>query len=269
MITTVMERIVEISHKHKLGHIGSCLTTWPILEHIYSTKKPDDIIVLSSGHAGVALYVALEKYEGQNADELFERHGVHPCRDVDHGIHVSSGSLGSAVLVAVGMAIGNPKRKVHVILSDGECAEGSVWEALSFVKNSGLSNIEFHVNVNGFSAYAAVDRAYLWLRLKSFLFRVRVWFTATPKSAKFLEGLQAHYHILTPEHKDELVNILNAERLRENSSWNYGQGLARLSDYGRSGLRNIRRYTSGLSGAIRQYWFERTADDWDRDGPRL
>ena len=49
-------RIIEIAHKNKIGHLGSCLTALPILEHIYKNKKENDIVILSSGHAGIALY---------------------------------------------------------------------------------------------------------------------------------------------------------------------------------------------------------------------
>jgi len=71
---------------------------YPILESIYITKDPKDIVVLSAGHAGVAQYVALEKFEGHNAEKLVEDFGVHPSRDPSRGIHVSSGeSLASAI----------------------------------------------------------------------------------------------------------------------------------------------------------------------------
>ena len=49
-------RVIEIVHKNKIGHLGSCLTALPILEHIYKKKREKDIVVLSSGHAGIALY---------------------------------------------------------------------------------------------------------------------------------------------------------------------------------------------------------------------
>ena len=82
-----MERILDISLEKRQGHIGSCLTTWPILDEIYATKKPEDIVILSAGHAGLAQYVALEKYTGQDAVKLFEKHGTHPSRDLDDGIY--------------------------------------------------------------------------------------------------------------------------------------------------------------------------------------
>ena len=47
------QRVVEVAYNNKIGHIGSCLTTVPIVDYIYKTKKKDDIVVLSSGHAGM------------------------------------------------------------------------------------------------------------------------------------------------------------------------------------------------------------------------
>lgn len=248
-----MERIVDISFRHKLSHLGSSLTAWPILKHIYETKKPRDLVVLSAGHAGLALYVALEMYECRDAEALLEKHGIHPCRDVDNGIHVSSGSLGSAVLVAVGLALGDPTRDVHVVLSDGECAEGSVWEALAFVCQKNVENIKIHVNMNGYSAYDPVDTAYLYWRLKSFWWPIKIWYTRPPP-AEFLSGLRAHYHVMTEEHKDELIKYLNEEGIRQASTRPYVQGLKGLFNYCRSGVRDIGRYTKGLSRSIYQRW---------------
>lgn len=224
------KRIVELTHKHKLGHLGSCLTALPILDHIYKTKYLNDIVVLSSGHAGLALYVVLEEYEGRDADELVEKHGVHPNRDVENGIHVSTGSLGSGILVAVGYALADRSRDVHVVLSDGECAEGSVWEALAFAYKANLKNLKVHVNVNGYSAYDPVNKWYLWLRLKAFFWRTRVWFTQTPSIA-FLEGLKAHYHVMNDEDKDKLTEILNAETVCQDASRCNGGRLSNLLDH--------------------------------------
>ena len=75
------KRILEIAYKHKLSHLGSYLSAVGIINEIYKFKKPEDIFILSSGHAALALYVVLEKYEGKNAEELFLKHGGHPHRD--------------------------------------------------------------------------------------------------------------------------------------------------------------------------------------------
>ena len=242
-------RIVDICYRHRLGHLGSSLTTLPILDHIYKTKKPDDIVILSAGHGGMALYACLEKYEGRDAEALFEKHGVHPHRDVENGIPVSSGSLGSAVLVAVGYAYGNRSRDVHVVISDGECAEGSVWEALAFASTHKLTNLKVHVNINGYSAYDSLSVWPLIIRLKAFLWPVQIWFTKSP-DVSFMQGLQAHYHVMNEDNKDELLNYINAEGVCASASWSYEDRLKDLLAYGRSGLRYLGRYSPRLSRAV-------------------
>ena len=190
------KRILEIAYKHKLGHLGSYLSAAGIVDEIYENKDQDDIFILSSGHAALALYAALEKYEGKNAEELFLKHGGHPHRDEENGIYCSTGSLGLGITVAVGRALANKNRKVHVLISDGESAEGSVWEALRFIKESNLSNIEVYVNVNGYAAYDKVDVKYLVDRLKVFLPTINIRYTSV-NQYPFLRGLNAHYHVMS------------------------------------------------------------------------
>ena len=192
------KRILEIAYKHKLGHLGSYLSAAEIVDEIYKNKNSDDIFILSSGHAALALYAALEKYEGKNAEELFLKHGGHPHRDEENGIYCSTGSLGLGITVAVGRALANKNRKVHVLISDGESAEGSVWEALRFIKESNLSNIEVYVNVNGYAAYDKVDVKYLVDRLKVFLPTINIRYTSV-NQYPFLRGLNAHYHVMSEE----------------------------------------------------------------------
>ena len=192
------KRILEIAYKHKLGHLGSYLSAADIVDEIYKNKDKDDIFILSSGHAALALYAALEKYESKNAEELFLKHGGHPHRDEENGIYCSTGSLGLGITVAVGRALANKNRKVHVLISDGESAEGSVWEALRFIQESNLTNIEVYVNVNGYAAYDKVDIKYLVDRLEVFLPSINIRYTNV-NQYPFLRGLNAHYHVMSEE----------------------------------------------------------------------
>ena len=189
------KRLIEIAYKHKLGHLGSYLSALEIIDSIYQKMDEDDIFILSSGHAALALYVCLEKYRGQNAEELFLKHGGHPHWDEEAGIHCSTGSLGLGINIALGRAIANKNRKVYVLVSDGECAEGSVWEALKTIVEQNIKNIEIHVNVNGYAAYMEVDTKYLSDRLKAFLPEINIHYT-TVEHFPFLKGLNAHYHIM-------------------------------------------------------------------------
>ena len=195
-MVSLKKRILEIAYKHKLGHLGSYLSAVGIIEEIYQTKKTEDIFILSSGHAALALYVVLEKYEDKNAEELFIKHGGHPHRDEANGIYCSTGSLGLGITVAVGRALANKNRKVHVLISDGESAEGSVWEALRFIQESNLTNIEVYVNVNGYAAYDKVDTKYLVDRLEVFLPSINIRYTNV-NQYPFLRGLNAHYHVMS------------------------------------------------------------------------
>jgi transketolase len=242
------ERIIDISYRHKLSHIGSCLTTAPILEYIYTTKKTGDIVVLSSGHAGLALYTALEKYEKKNAEELLHMHGIHPCKDDVNGITVSTGSLGQGITVAAGYALGDSSRNVHCIISDGECAEGSVWETLAFARRKNLTNLKIHVNINGYSAYDAVDVLYLICRLKAFWWRVNIWLTKTP----CFNGLEAHYKSL----KEEELKIINAQRIRTTFIWFHEDQFANIFDYCRSWIRNFGRNSTRFSRKVCERWFK-------------
>lgn len=193
-------RILDISYKKKLAHIGSCLTALPIIEEIYALKRREEPFILSSGHAGLALYVVLEKHGYGDAEQMFDKHGVHPNRDPQHGIWCSSGSLGHGIGIAVGMALADINRKVWCLVSDGECAEGSVWEALRIAREQELDNLNAYVNANGYGAYHEIDVKQLGRRLTSF-FPVNMRAT----EQKYLFGQQAHYHILTKEDYEKII----------------------------------------------------------------
>jgi transketolase len=207
-MVVLKKRIAEIAYKNKLGHLGSYFSSVGIINEIYSKMDKDDIFILSSGHAALALYVCLEKYKGQDAEALFAKHGGHPHRDEESGIYCSTGSLGLGLCVALGRAVANPKRKVIVLVSDGECAEGSIWEALKTIKEENIENIEVHVNINGYAAYKNVDTIYLRERLKAFLPEIKLHYTDVEQYS-FLKGLNAHYHVMNEENYNEVLNSNN------------------------------------------------------------
>ena len=203
-IHKLMYRLIEISIKHKLGHIGSCLTTLPIIYDIYSNKSHRDKFVLSSGHSGLALYVVLEYFYGVNAEDLLEKHGIHPDRDLDNFIDVSTGSLGLGLTVATGIALGDDSINVHCIISDGECAEGSIWEALRFISDYPVKNIKVYCNMNGWSAYQKVDTEKLERRLKSFLEDIVICKTDVNEILQWDSELSAHYTTANNKMLEEL-----------------------------------------------------------------
>jgi transketolase len=204
--------ILDIAYKYKLSHLGSYFSSVDIIDLIYNKMNKDDIFILSSGHAALALYACLEKYHNINAEELFLKHGGHPHRDEKNKIYCSTGSLGLGITIAVGRAVANPNKKVYVLISDGECAEGSVWEALKTIYENKINNIEVHVNVNGYAAYMEINEVYLINRLKSFLPSIHIHKTNV-EFFSFLKGLNAHYHIMSEENYVQGLKELETQQL--------------------------------------------------------
>ena len=142
----IFNNMLDLTFKHSLSHLSSCLTTLPILFDIYKNKGKDDVVILSNGHAGLAQYVCMEAFEGCNAEKLLETHGIHPTKD--DKIFCSTGSLGLGLPIAIGAALANTERTVHCIVSDGECCEGSIWESLYFLTKTNIPNLNVYVKQN-------------------------------------------------------------------------------------------------------------------------
>tara|TARA_Y100000361_G_C11158370_1_gene345626 strand:+ start:1388 stop:2002 length:615 start_codon:yes stop_codon:yes gene_type:complete len=196
MVNEGKKRILEIAYKNKLGHLSSYLSCYDIIDYIHKIKNADDIFILSCGHASLALYVAIEKHYNINAEKLFEKHGGHPHLNELDKIYCSTGSLGTGITISIGRALANPNRDVYVLISDGECAEGSVWESLRYIKEKNINNIHVFANINGYCAYNKVDKNYLTKRLKVFLPKINIVET-TVNQLPFLKGLNAHYHVMS------------------------------------------------------------------------
>lgn len=189
-----------------MSHIGSCLTASNPIEAIYKVRKDDEPFILSNGHAGLALYCVLETWCKGNAEKLFDQHGVHPNFDPEHGIWASTGSLGHGLGIAVGYALSNRSRLVYVMISDGECAEGSIWESLRIAYDQGLTNLRIVVLCNGYSALGKVDVDLLDQRLHAFMpvdncLIIKANLFNYPE---FLQGLEGHYHVMSDKDYDEL-----------------------------------------------------------------
>jgi len=204
----VKRRLLKLLYDHKEEHVGSCFTMVNILDDIFKKKNEEDIVIVSNGHAAYALYIFLEMYYDHiDADDLAIRHGGHPNREEENHIYCSTGSLGSGIMIAVGRALANPNRKVYVTISDGECAEGSVWEALRFISDKNIKNIEVHCNANGWACYDTIDVEVLERRLKSFLPSIIIHKTNL-NMLSFLKGQNAHYMIMSEnEYKQGLKEL--------------------------------------------------------------
>ena len=158
--------ILEQSKRVGVGHIGSSLSVADILRALYRevVNIPDpqdqnrDRFVLSKGHAALALYAALFLRNIISKDDLDTfcddgtSVGVHPEHTL-RGIDFSTGSLGHGLSIGVGAALAarlqNSYRRVFVLLSDAECNEGSLWEAVMFSAHHQLSNLIAIIDLNG------------------------------------------------------------------------------------------------------------------------
>ena len=185
---------MEISYAYELSHLGSCLTAAELIDKAYGLKTPGDKIVLSNGHAGLALYCAIEEYEEGNAMTIYNHHGTHPDKCIDCQIDCSTGSLGHGLPIALGMAFANPTHNIFCITSDGEWAEGSMWESLRIAADYILPNLIVMVNANGFSAFKSVHRDRLEWQLAAFVKDKfpQVVFLRT-ENPPGLEGIAGHY----------------------------------------------------------------------------
>jgi len=158
------------------AHIGAVLSMADIVAVLYggvlrvNPSAPDwperDRFILSKGHAGAGVYAALAE-RGFFPVERLSQH----CRDgsvfsghVSHtgipGVELSTGSLGHGLSVGAGMAYGakldSKRHRVVVLLSDGECDEGSNWEAILFAAHHRLDNLMVIVDYNGIQSLASV-----------------------------------------------------------------------------------------------------------------
>ncbi|MDO8659078.1 MAG: 1-deoxy-D-xylulose-5-phosphate synthase N-terminal domain-containing protein [Candidatus Parcubacteria bacterium] len=201
------KRIVEISYRYNKSHIGSCLSAVDIIEEIYNLKKTDEKFILSEGHAAIALYCVLEKHEERNSEDLLKKHGIHPERDEKNGIWCTTGSLGQGLPIALGMAIANKKKNIYCLISDGEAAEGSIWEALRIKTDNNIDNLKIYINLNGYGAYGKINPNTLIRRLKAFCPDINIRRTNV-EQLPFLKGLNAHYHVMTRSEYSQALELL-------------------------------------------------------------
>lgn len=202
-MTTLQKRCVELSFHNKLTHVSSVLNTVSVIDTIYSSKlKEGDPFVLGNSHAALALFVVLEKMGVCDAGEMICRHGTHACRDMDRGIWVSGGSLGQAETIAVGLALGNPKKTTWLVTSDGACMEGCIWEAMRIAEVQKVENLSVHIIYNGFGAYGPVNLRHVFSAVHT---RATIHEVPTWEYPDWLQGLPGHYLTLNREQYEELM----------------------------------------------------------------
>lgn len=177
---------LKMANSGKGSHIGSSLSIADILAVLYNnilnidSKDPllanRDRFILSKGHAGAAVYSVLAELDFFAVDKLKTHYqdGSDLSGHVSHkgipGVELSTGSLGHGLNVGVGMAkaakLDNLDHRIFVLLSDGECDEGTVWEAAMFSNHHKLDNLVAIIDYNKIQSLDSIENT---LALEPFL----------------------------------------------------------------------------------------------------
>lgn len=165
-------KLLEMSHRAQTGHLGGSLSCVDILVAAYwhalkidpaIPDHPDrDRLIFSKGHAISALYAVLAKrgFFPERDLEFFNDEGgdypEQPSPRCAPGVEWATGSLGHGLGVGIGMALAakllGKAYRVYVVMSDGECQEGSVWESAMFAPKHHLNNLKVIVDFNKWQA---------------------------------------------------------------------------------------------------------------------
>ena len=170
-------RLVEVLAAIRRGHVGSALSVLEIVRVLfdevlrYDAQRPDwnerDRFILSKGHGCLALYLLLAEKGFFPEAELFtasffeSRLGGHPRYGLP-GVEAATGALGHGLSIGVGMALAarldrGPQR-VFVLIGDGECQEGSIWEGALAASKHGLDNLVVIVDRNDMQCYGPTEQ---------------------------------------------------------------------------------------------------------------
>ncbi len=172
----IRRHAICMTSRGKSSHVGSVLSMADILAVLYAKIvsvdpiRPDwpqrDRVILSKGHGGAGIYAALAERGFFPVERLAEHYqnGSIFSGHVSHkgvpGVDFSTGSLGHGLGVAAGMALGAKRAKedwrVVTVMSDGECDEGSVWEAAMFASHHKLNNLTAVIDYNHLQSLATV-----------------------------------------------------------------------------------------------------------------
>lgn len=179
MALEIRRDILEMAYECKgPAHLGGALSIADILSVLYgkilniNPKDPlwldRDRFILSKGHGVLAFYAALHHagFFSKETLSTFKVNGsdliAHPVMNMDLGIESSNGSLGHGLSFSVGIALALKKKRsqsrVYVLLGDGECEEGSVWEAAMLASKLQLNNLICVIDCNGLQSDGPVSR---------------------------------------------------------------------------------------------------------------
>jgi transketolase len=168
----IRRHVLYMTHYAKASHIGSCFSIADILAVLYTDvlrvnpAQPDwvdrDRFILSKGHAAAAVYAALAErgFFPQEWLNVYCQDGARLSGHMTYGVpgvEVSTGSLGHGLSIGCGIALAGMRNKhnyrVFVLISDGECDEGSIWEAALFASHHHLNNLTTIVDYNQIQAF--------------------------------------------------------------------------------------------------------------------
>jgi transketolase len=206
----IQKNILTASFEAKACHLGSALSCVDILVDLFDNViQPNDVFLFSKA-SGVATYYAILADRGYFAPDKLAEY-IHkyplPSKEVPGVLH-SFGSLGHGLSVAAGLALADRKRKVYVLLSDGECQEGSTMEAVLFARQHRLDNLYVHIDYNKLQACGAIDDVLKvdWNFFEYNLPHCKIHHTIKGAGIDFMEGdYNWHYQNLTPELLDEAL----------------------------------------------------------------
>ncbi|WP_151736541.1 transketolase ['Paenibacillus yunnanensis' Narsing Rao et al. 2020] len=193
MITNnIRKSILHMVHYSKSSHVGTCLSIVDILYVLYFEKlnidpqqplmSNRDKFILSKGHGGAALYATLAErgfFSKGYLNQYYVNNGILPGHldmEAVPGIETSAGSLGHGLSIGVGMAVANRQSgdsgEIFVLLGDGECNEGSVWEAVMLASTLQLANLTVIIDYNKLQSFGwtneVIDQSNMADRWRSF-----------------------------------------------------------------------------------------------------
>jgi transketolase len=161
--------LLALYYRANAGHIGASLSCLDLLIFLYfNYLEKDDRFVLSKGHAALALYVVLAQ-KGLIDKKILESYYLNgtllaahpPCNRKLDGIHFGTGSLGHGLSLATGFAFSNrfthKNNKACCVLSEGDCDEGSTWEAALFAGHYKLNNLVVIIDNNHLQGFGKTE----------------------------------------------------------------------------------------------------------------
>ncbi len=180
---------LDLCIEHKEAHLGGSLSMIEILLTIYDViLQPEDKFVLSKGHSSFPYYLVLR-------EKGYDPHiCTHPEIDPTNGIHCTTGSLGHGLPISVGMALARKIKKksgkIYVLMSDGECQEGTTWESSLIAAHHKLHNLVVIIDYNKIQALSRIDEA-LSLHDLAEKWRAFGWFVQEVEGHSFPQLSQA------------------------------------------------------------------------------